>query len=86
MTTLHDLSAQALSDAYRTKQLSPVEVTREALERIAAWEDKINAMYVVDEVGALAEASLSEARWRTDEPLSPLERDPRAAGRNPEPG
>jgi hypothetical protein len=47
MTTLHDLSAQALSDAYRTKQLSPVEVTREALERIAAWEDKINAMYVV---------------------------------------
>jgi hypothetical protein len=33
------------------KQLSPVEVARAALERIAAWENKIKS---VDEVGALA--------------------------------
>jgi aspartyl-tRNA(Asn)/glutamyl-tRNA(Gln) amidotransferase subunit A len=63
MTALHDLSAQALSAAYRAGQLSPVEVTRAALDRIEAWEKKINAMYVVDAAGALAEASRSEARW-----------------------
>jgi aspartyl-tRNA(Asn)/glutamyl-tRNA(Gln) amidotransferase subunit A len=73
VTALHDLSARDLSAAYRTKRLSPVEVVRAALERIAAWDNKINAMYVVDEAGALAQASLSEARWRAGEPLSPLD-------------
>jgi Asp-tRNA(Asn)/Glu-tRNA(Gln) amidotransferase A subunit family amidase len=73
MTTLYDLSAQALSAAYRIKQLSPVDVARTALEQIASWENKINAMYVVDEVGALAQASLSEARWHAGETLSPLD-------------
>ena len=68
MTTLHDLSAQAMPAAYRAKQLLPVKVTRAALERIAAWDEKINALYVADEVGALAQASLSEARWRDAEP------------------
>ena len=73
MTALHDLSAKDLSAAYRVKQLSPVEVTRAALERIGAWDKKINAMYVVDAIGALAQASLSEARWRAGEPLSALD-------------
>jgi aspartyl-tRNA(Asn)/glutamyl-tRNA(Gln) amidotransferase subunit A len=73
MTALHDLSAQALSAAYRAGQLSPVEVTRAALDRIEAWEKKINAMYVVDAAGALAEASRSEARWRAGEPRSALD-------------
>jgi hypothetical protein len=73
MTALHDLSAQALSAAYRAKQLSPVEVTRAALERIAAWDRKINAMYVVDAAGALAQASSSEPRWRAGEALSALD-------------
>jgi len=62
MTALHDLSAKDLSAAYRAKQLSPVDVTRAALERIDASNKKINAMYLVDAVGALAQASLSEAR------------------------
>ncbi len=69
----HALSAQALSAAYRTRELSPVEVTRAALDRIAAWEPKINAMYVIDEMGALAQASESEARWRDGEPLGALD-------------
>jgi Asp-tRNA(Asn)/Glu-tRNA(Gln) amidotransferase A subunit family amidase len=51
----------------------PVEVTRAALERIAVWDEKISALYVADEVGALAQASLSEARWRAGETLSPLD-------------
>ena len=61
MTTIHDLTAHACSSAYATKQLSPVEVTRAALTRIEAWERKINAMYVVDAAGALAQATASEA-------------------------
>jgi Asp-tRNA(Asn)/Glu-tRNA(Gln) amidotransferase A subunit family amidase len=73
MTDIRDLSAQALSAAYRAKQLSPVEVARAALDRIAAWEPKINAMYVVDGTAALARATESEARWRTGEPLSALD-------------
>jgi aspartyl-tRNA(Asn)/glutamyl-tRNA(Gln) amidotransferase subunit A len=73
MTALHDLSAKDLSAAFRAKQLSPVEVIHAALERIAAWDKKINAMYVVDPVAALAQASSSEARWRAGEPLSSLD-------------
>jgi aspartyl-tRNA(Asn)/glutamyl-tRNA(Gln) amidotransferase subunit A len=73
MTAIHDLTAQALSLAYRAKQLSPVEAARAALARIAAWEPKINAMYVVDEAGALAQAAASEARWRGGTPLSALD-------------
>src|SRR5258708_12182867 len=73
MTPIHDLTAQALSSAYRAKQLSPVEAARAALARIAAWETKINAMYVVDEAGALAQAAASETRWRAGAPLSALD-------------
>src|SRR5712671_484207 len=73
MTPTYDLTAQALSSAFRAKQLSPVEVARAALARVAAWETKINAMYVVDEAGALAGAAASEARWRAGAPLSALD-------------
>jgi aspartyl-tRNA(Asn)/glutamyl-tRNA(Gln) amidotransferase subunit A len=61
MTALHDQSAHAVACAYSAKKLSPVEVARAALGRVAA---KINAMYVVDAEGALATAAASEARWR----------------------
>src|SRR5712671_2123304 len=73
MTPTYDLTAQALSSAFRAKQLSPVEVARAALARVAAWETKINAMYVVDEAGALAGAAAPEARWRAGTPLSALD-------------
>jgi Asp-tRNA(Asn)/Glu-tRNA(Gln) amidotransferase A subunit family amidase len=48
-------------------------VARAAFERIAAWEPRINAMYVVDAPGALAQAAASEARWHAGAPLSPLD-------------
>ncbi|MGA2124589.1 MAG: amidase [Xanthobacteraceae bacterium] len=70
---LHHLSAQDLSTAYRAGRLSPVEVTRAALDRIAAWEDKLNAMYITDADGALAQAAASEQRWRQGAPLSPID-------------
>jgi aspartyl-tRNA(Asn)/glutamyl-tRNA(Gln) amidotransferase subunit A len=73
MATLHDLSAAELSTAYRNRQVSPVEVTRAVLARMEAWEPKIHAMYVIDAVGALAQATSSERRWRAGEPLSLLD-------------
>jgi aspartyl-tRNA(Asn)/glutamyl-tRNA(Gln) amidotransferase subunit A len=73
MSALHDLSAHELSAAYRTRKLSPVEVTRAALARIEAWEPSINAMYVVDTKRALAMAAASQERWRRRRPLSPID-------------
>ena len=73
MTALHALTAQALSAAFRAKQLSPVEAARAVLARVEAWETKINAMYLVDAAGALAQATASEARWRAGTPLSALD-------------
>jgi aspartyl-tRNA(Asn)/glutamyl-tRNA(Gln) amidotransferase subunit A len=73
MTDLHDLSASDLTQAYRARRLSPVETTRAALARVEAWEGKINAMYILDDDGALEQAEASEARWRAGTPLSALD-------------
>jgi aspartyl-tRNA(Asn)/glutamyl-tRNA(Gln) amidotransferase subunit A len=73
MPATHSLTAAQLSAAYERGELSPHEVARAALERIAAWEPRINAMYRVDREGALAQARASEARWRAQAPLSPLD-------------
>jgi len=73
MTGLHDLSAHELSQGYRDRRVSPVEVTRAALARMDAWEAKINAMYIIDAEGALAQATASEARWRNGAPVGALD-------------
>jgi aspartyl-tRNA(Asn)/glutamyl-tRNA(Gln) amidotransferase subunit A len=72
-SVLYDLTALELSHAYQAKQLSPVEVTRAVLERIDRWESQLNAMYLIDAEGALAQAAASETRWRAGKPLSPLD-------------
>jgi len=63
MTALHDLSAVELLARYRDRSLSPVDVTRAVLERIAAWEPHLHATYALDGEAALAAARVSEARW-----------------------
>jgi Asp-tRNA(Asn)/Glu-tRNA(Gln) amidotransferase A subunit family amidase len=63
MTALHDLSATELVARYRERSLSPVEVTRSVLDRIAAWEPHLHATYALDPDAALAAARVSEARW-----------------------
>lgn len=73
MSDLPDLSAQELSAAYAARRLSPVEVTQAVLERMQAWEPRINAMYRVHRDAALAAARRSEARWRQAAPHSPLD-------------
>ncbi|HEX7250532.1 MAG TPA: amidase [Burkholderiales bacterium] len=73
MSVTHSLTAAQLSAAFERGELSPHEVALASLERIAAWEPRINAMYRVDREGALAQARASEARWRAKAPLSPLD-------------
>jgi aspartyl-tRNA(Asn)/glutamyl-tRNA(Gln) amidotransferase subunit A len=69
----HDLSAVALLDSYRNRELSPVEVMRDVLERVAAYEPHIKATYLLAPERALAEARASEARWARGEPMGPLD-------------
>lgn len=70
---LYDLTARELSQAYRTRALSPVEVTRAVLTRIERCEPKLNAMYIIDVEGAMGQAAAAERRWREGSPLSQLD-------------
>src|ERR671910_2548043 len=67
------LTADQLSKAYGRGKLSPVEVTRAVLGRIAAVDGKINAFRLVDEPAAMRAARASERRWRKGEALGPLD-------------
>jgi aspartyl-tRNA(Asn)/glutamyl-tRNA(Gln) amidotransferase subunit A len=66
-------SALALGEQYCAKALSPVEVARLLLERLAALQPKINAFCLVDRDGAMASARASEARWIRGEAKGPLD-------------
>ena len=68
MTDISQLNAAELLRLYRRKELSPVAVARDALDRIAKFEPQINAFVLVDEDGTLAAARASEARWAKGEP------------------
>ncbi len=63
------LSAVRLIDAYRRKDISPVEVTRAVLDGIEKFDSDVNAFCLVDGAGALHAARASEARWQRGEPL-----------------
>ncbi|WP_103380401.1 amidase [Pseudonocardia dioxanivorans] len=73
MSSTADLSATDLLTAYRTGELSPVEATRDALERISRLDPHVNAFCLVDEAGALAAARESEERWRRGAPCGVLD-------------
>ncbi len=70
---LHNLSAHELLRAYRTRALSPVEVTQAVLTHIDAWEPHIHATYLLRPEMALAQARGSEARWLKGEPCGVLD-------------
>ena len=57
------LSAGDLLAAYRSRRLSPVEVTRAVLDRIAEHNAAVNCFCLVDPDAALAQARASEERW-----------------------
>ena len=70
---LHDLSAHELLIAYRSRALSPVEVTQAVLNHIEAWEPHLHATYLLRPEVALAQARGSEARWLKGEPCGALD-------------
>ena len=67
------LSAGRLLELYGHGGVSPVEVTRAVLDRIAAHNDALNAFCLVDEDGALEAARRSEERWHRAEPAGRLD-------------
>jgi len=73
MSDIKSLTAAELLRLYRRRELSPVEVTRDQLDRIEKFQPIINAFIVIDREGALATAKASEARWQKDEPISPID-------------
>ena len=72
-TAVHHLSATELRDLYRRKTLSPVEVTKAILARIAHWEPSLKATYALNPEAALAEAGKAEIRWGRGEPAGALD-------------
>jgi len=73
MAAIHQRSAAELSSAYSRGELSPLEVARASLERIEAWEARINALYRVHREAALEQARAAESRWRSRRPLSSID-------------
>src|SRR3954470_557312 len=73
MPDIKTLTAAELLRLYRKRELSPVEVTRDQLDRIEAFQPTINAFVIVDRDGALAAAKASEARWRKGEPVGAVD-------------
>ena len=69
MTDISQLSAAELLRLYRRKELSPVEVLRNTLERVTRFEPQINAFVLLDQDGALSAARASETRWGKGEPM-----------------
>lgn len=61
---LADLPAHQLLAFFASGQASPVEATREVVERIHALNPVLNAFCWVDEEQALKIAQASEARWK----------------------
>lgn len=72
-TELCRLNAEQLAAAYRSGDLSPVEVATAAMDRADEINPRLNAFTFVDRKGALAAAAESERRWRAGEPLSPVD-------------
>ncbi len=72
MSRIADLTCAALAEAYRAGTLSPVEVARDTLVRIAAARD-INAFMPIDPAPVMEAAGASEARWRAGAPLGALD-------------
>lgn len=67
------LSLSRLIDHYRARTLSPVEVAKNALEQIAAFNGPLNAFVSLSSERALEDARASEQRWVRGEPKGLLD-------------
>ncbi|MBI2886972.1 MAG: Asp-tRNA(Asn)/Glu-tRNA(Gln) amidotransferase subunit GatA [Chloroflexi bacterium] len=72
MSELHYLTIRQAADLIRDHKLSPVELTRAFLDRIAALNGKLNAYITVAGESALAEARTAEAEILRGDQRGPL--------------
>jgi len=70
IATLATLGAAELLAAYRSGELSPVEVVQAVLAQAQAREGELHALCAVDAEGAVAASRASEARWRVGAALA----------------
>lgn len=70
---LHELTAVQLAVSYRDRSLSPVEVARALLDRIAEVDPALNAFCFLDPETSLSAAARAETRFRDGAPLGPLD-------------
>ena len=70
---IYNLSAAELISLYKTKKLSPVEVTQSIIQRINTIDKKINSYVFVDEEKAIEQSKESEKRWITNSPKGKLD-------------
>lgn len=67
------MDAARLSQSYWKKEVSPLEATRAALDRIERFNEAVNAYVHVDRKGAEKAANASARRWGQGKPLSPID-------------
>ena len=72
MNELHWLSAGEAAAAIAARQLSPVELTRVLLDRIARLDPRLNVFIRLDAEAALAAARAAEAEIMAGRPRGPL--------------
>ncbi|AUI51441.1 amidase [Arthrobacter crystallopoietes] len=72
-TTLHDLSARELGEAYAAKELSPVDVADAVIARIEEREPVLNALYQFEPEAVRKDAKASERRWLEGSQRGPLD-------------
>lgn len=70
---LLSLSVADVAGLYSRQKLSPLDVTVAALDRIRDLNPQLNALCLVDEKSALAEARAAEKRWRAGKPKGLLD-------------
>ena len=67
------MDAAELVQGYRAGDLSPVQATEAALERIERLDHRVRAMVLVDAEGAMTAARESAQRWADGTPLGPAD-------------
>ena len=67
------LNASEAVNAFKAGEISPVDITQAALERAETINGTLNAFVMLDHDNALKAAKASEDRWRSGQPLSPID-------------
>lgn len=66
-------SVSELTQAYASRDLSPVDVTKATLERAEKINPLLNAFVSIDHEGAMVAARAAEKRWSSNIPNSPID-------------